>query len=184
MRQVNVATGNPHKIEEIRDALGEGYEVVQLGFDQPEIDAPDVGAVARRKLQDALADRQVDGYVVADDTGLYVDALDGFPGSHASFFIDRCGNPGLLKLMDGIEDRRAEFRTAVAARDPDGSIHVFEGVCEGRIAETERGEGGFGYDTVFIPEGHDATFAEDENHKRRVSHRKQAIDQLVAWIGE
>lgn len=182
MTHVHVATGNPHKLEEIREALGEGYEIDQIAFDQPEIDAPDVAAVARRKVRDALEDRAVDGLVIADDTGLYVDALDGFPGSHASFFLDRCGNAGLLKLMEDVEDRSATFRTAMAVRDEHGEVHVFEGECEGTITHEERGDGGFGYDTVFVPDGHDRTFAEDEEHKADVSHRKRALDAVVEWV--
>lgn len=179
-----LATGNPHKVKEIREALtGTGVSVEQAEVDIDEIQAPDVADVARRKVMDSFRDLDVDDPVIVDDTGLYVDALSGFPGSQASSFLERCGNEGLLTLMEGKNDRSAHFKTAMAIYEPeDDTITVLEGRCDGEISREPRGEGGFGYDPVFVPEGHGKTFAEDADHKMEVSHRREVIEKLVRWV--
>jgi len=175
-----LATGNPHKVEEIEEALaGTGVSVEQAEVDIHEIQAPDVEDVARRKVLDSYESLDV------DDTGLYVDALGGFPGSQASFFLERCGVDGLLTLMEDKDVRDAYFKTAMAIHEPaTDEFTVLVGRCDGMIPDEPRGDDGFGYDPVFIPEGHDKTFAEDTEHKMEVSHRRQVIDALVDWVQE
>jgi len=179
-----LATGNPHKVEEIREALdGTGVSVEQAAVDIDEIQAPDVADVARRKVLDSAADLGADRPVIVDDTGLYVKALNGFPGSQASFFLETCGNKGLLTLMDGKEDRSASFRTCMAIYEPDkDEVTLLTGRCDGRITAEQRGDAGFGYDPVFQPDGHGTTFAEDPEYKMDVSHRSKVIEKLVQWV--
>lgn len=179
-----LATGNPHKVKEIEEALdGTGVSVEQAEVDIDEIQAPDVADVARRKVRDSHGALGVDEPVIVDDTGLYVDALAGFPGSQASFFLDTCGNEGLLTLMDGEDDRQAYFKTCMAIYEPSkDNVTLLTGRCDGTIATEQRGDGGFGYDAVFIPEGHDKTFAEDQEYKMDVSHRTAVIKELIEWV--
>lgn len=181
-----LATGNPHKVEEIEQALdGTGVSVEQAEVDLDEIDAEDVADVTLRKVMDAYKTIEPDGVTIVDDTGLYVDALNGFPGSHASFFLEKCGNDGLLTLMQGKDDREAYFKTCMAIYEPEkDDVTLLTGRCGGRITREQRGDEGFGYDPVFVPEGHDRTFAEDTEHKMQVSHRTQVIEALVDWVEE
>ncbi len=184
MTTLYLATGNPHKVEEIEEALaGTGVSVEQAEVDIDEIQAPDVADVARRKVRDSHADLGVDEPVIVDDTGLYVDALSGFPGSQASFFLETCGNEGLVTLMDGRDNRDAYFKTCMAIYEPSSDeVTLLNGRCDGQITTERRGDSGFGYDPVFRPDGHDMTFAEDPEYKMDVSHRSAVIEKLVAWV--
>lgn len=181
---LTIATGNDHKVQELETALA-GTDVT-LTRKEPsihEIDAHDVETVAIQKAKDAAENIGADGPVMVDDTGLYVTALEEFPGSHASYFLERCGINGLLTLMDGLEDRSAWFKTTIAIYRPDeGSIETYSGTCDGTISEKPMGTAGFGYDPVFIPDGNEKTFAEDKEYKERVSHRKKAIEELVSAL--
>jgi len=178
--EIRFATGNPHKVEEFQEELeGESISIKQLEVDIDEIDSPDVEEVAERKVVDSYMVSGVEEPVMVEDTGLYVESLNGFPGAMSSFFFDRCGNEGLLKLLEEKEDRKAYFKTAIAIYYPErDEVETFTGVCEGRISEEVRGEEGFGYDPVFIPEDHEKTFAEDKEYKMKVSHRKKAIEKM------
>jgi len=225
MVTVVIATRNVHKAGEIRAILGEGVRYLTLE-DWPQ--APDVvedagtfaGNATRKAVALAkwLAERQggageSEMYVLADDSGLEVDALGGAPGVHSARFaaLDS-GQPGnsstaennakLLRLLTDVppEKRTARFRCVLAvapvlrpqcgnaspvrrAQEAELRMELFEGTCEGRIGFAARGEGGFGYDPLFIPEGHEATFAElGEDVKNRLSHRAKALVKLRAWL--
>lgn len=184
--KLTFVTGNEGKAREVQDALaGTGVTVRREDVDLVEIDAEDVGDVAERKVRDAFQLVDADGPVMVDDSGLYIDALDGFPSSHASFVYAKIGCNGILQLMDGVKERGATFRTVIAVYLPDEDRVVrLAGSCTGRITYEERGGDGFGYDPIFIPSSHDRTFAEDMTHKKTVSHRTEAVAQLVAWIQE
>ena len=125
---------------------------------------------------------------LADDTGLEVAALDGRPGVHTARFAGPDATPDdnktrLLEVLDGVDDRRARFRTVVALIDVDGTAHTFEGICPGTITTAPRGDQGFGYDPLFQPEGHDQTFAEmPPDAKNDISHRRKALDALRQFL--
>jgi len=177
------ATGNPHKVREVDDALPQDIQLQQVQVDIDEIEAHAVEDVARRKVLDSYHDADVNDTIIVDDTGLYITGLNGFPGAHASYVLERCGNAGILQLMEDIDDRSAYFKTAIAIYQPDrDELSLLTGRCDGRIAREQRGEGGFGYDSIFLPGDHDTTFAEDEDHKMQVSHRTNAIDSFVEWV--
>lgn len=125
---------------------------------------------------------------LADDTGLEVAALDGRPGVHSARYAgeqaDDVANRRLLlwELADATT-RSARFRTVIAFVDREGNIHFFEGICPGKIVEEERGSGGFGYDSIFIPEGFDLTFAElTPDEKNAVSHRGRALRHFTSYL--
>lgn len=179
------ATSNAGKVADVEQLLaGTDISVQQLHTDMIEPSVDSLAPIARAKVEQAVEQADVSGYVMADDSGLFVDELDGFPGPQTAFFDDTVGKKKkLLRLVDE-EEPAASFRTAIALHDPEADdIRVFEGRCDGVLVEP-RGDGGFGYDPLFRPDGHDRTFAEDMEHKQRVSHRQEAMQALKAYLIE
>jgi XTP/dITP diphosphohydrolase len=184
-----LATANPDKALEIAARLP-GFEVVPRPPELPDVDETADTLEGNARLK-AMAVSEVTGEVaVADDTGLEVEALGGRPGVWAA----RYAGPGatyadnvakLLAELDGVDDRRARFRTVALARFPDGREVVAEGTVEGDIAGAPRGANGFGYDPVFVPDDGDGrTFAEmTRAEKQAVSHRGRAFRALAALLG-
>ncbi len=118
--------------------------------------------------------------VFIEDSGIFVDALHGFPGVYSRYIEDTIGNDAILKLLSDVKDRGAVFQSVVGYKGKD--VKVFEGRIEGEIAREQRGRGGFGYDPIFVPKGFNKTFAEDIKLKMRLSHRKQAMEQLAKYL--
>lgn len=190
--RILLATGNPGKVAEMRALLADLpvalISAAEYG-DTPEVveDAPTLEGNARKK---ALVLHEHTGMTaLADDTGLEVDALGGRPGVHSARYAGEEADPAanralLLQELEGVSDRSARFRTVVAYTDGE-VMHYFEGVCEGRIIDEERGSGGFGYDALFVPEGYDRTFAElSEEAKNAVSHRGRALRAFAGFLRE
>jgi len=192
------ATGNPGKLREAAEILGEGYELVSpasLGILE---DIPETGSsLQENSLQKARYLFERSGLpCFADDTGLEVEALGGAPGIYSA----RYAGPGhdhqanMAKLLQELEQldvkealppgRRARFHTVVTLILSDGQPRFFEGVCEGTIARERRGNGGFGYDPIFLPEAYPGrTLAEvSEEEKNAVSHRGMALRNMAAWL--
>jgi XTP/dITP diphosphohydrolase len=216
MTTVFIATGNAHKVEEIRGILGgpdrmflsQGDASVRL---EPEETGSTFRENARIKALTWATYLAMEvchlgaGWVLADDSGLEVDALDGAPGVHSARFAaldtgrrgnspDAENNAKLLRLMAGIapERRTARFRCALAltpvlagadAAAMAAATRDFDGVCEGSLLERPSGSGGFGYDPLFVPKGWDRPFAElGAEVKNRLSHRARALEALRdAW---
>ena len=186
-----LATRNPGKVRELRALLADLPVTLRTpaDLDVPpavEEDRPTLEGNARKKARTLHAHTGLP--TLADDTGLEVDALDGRPGVHSARYAgpdadDAANRAQLLRALDGASDRRAQFRTVVAWMDEDGTERTFEGVCRGRIIEEERGAGGFGYDALFVPDGHTQTFAElSAAEKNRISHRARALQRFVAFL--
>jgi XTP/dITP diphosphohydrolase len=183
------ASANPDKVAEIEAILGDAVDLAPRPPDVPDVaeDADTLEGNARLKATAIAA--AAGCAAVADDTGLEVAALGGLPGvrtaryagEHASYAENRAK---LLAALDGVADRRARFRTAAVVVWPDGSEVAAEGVCGGTIAAAERGERGFGYDSVFVPDDGDGrTFAEmSEDEKHALSHRGRAFSALLAAL--
>ena len=192
--QLVLATSNAGKVRELRALLGDlpvRVETTDAWPDGPHDvteDAPDLRGNARKKAR--AWHRHTGLAALADDTGLEVRALDGRPGVRSARFAgpnsgDDANCARLLRAMDGQADRRARFRTVAALVDDDGSEHFFEGVCEGSITTERRGEGGFGYDPLFQPEGRERTFAQlDAETKNEMSHRGRALRKLRTFLYE
>lgn len=186
-----LATRNPGKLAEMRELL-KGLPVRLISADDldapPDVeeDAPTLQGNARKK---AMAFHRHTGHpALADDTGLEVEALEGAPGVHTARFAGPEATPAdnnakLLRTLEDADTRRARFRTVVAFIDEDGGVHIFEGICTGHIAEAPRGEKGFGYDPIFIPDGETRTFAElSSAEKNAISHRKEALEKFAAYL--
>lgn len=187
--RITSASANTHKVDELRRLLGGLVDIVERPVDAGDIpeDQPTLEGNATHKA--TVIARLVGGAALADDTGLEVAALGGAPGVRSARFAgdtatDADNRQKLLRDLTAAADRRAAFRTVLALALPDGSVHLFEGVCPGRIADVERGSGGFGYDSLFIPdEGDGRTFAEmSPGEKNRLSHRARAASALVGWL--
>jgi XTP/dITP diphosphohydrolase len=194
-----IATRNRHKVEEIRSILGNGIEYLSLADfpDAPEVheDADTFEGNARKKAIEIarwLADRNRPerAFVLADDSGLEVDALGGAPGVLSARYAGKqadyaANNRKLLAELESIPPgrRTARFRCVIALARPGGEVVTAEGACEGRIIAAPRGRQGFGYDPLFVPEGYDRTFAElGADVKDKISHRARALESLKARL--
>lgn len=179
--KIYFATSNKAKVSEFRGFFRHrGIKVCQLDIDIPEIQHEGVADVAREKAK--YAAEKTGKIVVVEDTGLYIAALKGFPGTAAKFVFFTIGLKGILKLMEGAKDRSAEFHSAIAVCGPGKELKVFVGREKGTISEEIRGNGGFGYDPVFIPLGHAKTHAEDYDKKSEISHRVKALEKLAGFL--
>jgi len=209
MTDILVATRNTHKVAEIRGILAGSVRLLSQN------DVPGAPAVAEEAATFAgNAARKADGlaawleahpqaapmgapfYVLADDSGLEVDALGGAPGVHSARFAaadasgtanasDAANNAKLLRLLAGVpsERRTARFRCVLALAARRQATLLFEGHCEGRIALAAAGAGGFGYDPLFVPDGCAQSFAElGEDVKNKISHRARALAQLRRFL--
>lgn len=186
-----LATRNAHKTEEIRGMIGSRFEILNATAfpDFPEIAETGTTFLENARLKAVGISRLIEGWVLSDDSGLEVDALAGAPGVWSSSFGGEEGNhvknnARLLLEMAGKTERTARFRcTMVLARGGQERAH-FSGVVEGRLIDSLHGAGGFGYDPLFIPQGHDHTFAElGAEIKNTLSHRSRALAQVVSFLG-
>lgn len=183
-----IASNNRHKIAEIRAILADRFDgifpMAEVGVEHETVeDGRTFLQNARRKAWEIC---RITGCVsLADDSGLCVDALDGAPGVFSARFCGEHGNDEknnalLLEKMVHVADRRAHYTAAMVLAFPDGREICAEGVWQGRIAEKPRGEGGFGYDPLFVPDGETRTVAEmTEEEKNRFSHRTRALSALL-----
>lgn len=185
-----VATGNLHKVEEYRELLGGQQVELKSLADFPACPPIEENGSSFREnasIKAAAASKYCAAPAFADDSGLEVAALDGRPGIHSA----RYAGPGedriakLLGEMKGKTDRRARFVCVIAIALNGEVIETFEGSVSGVITESPRGEGGFGYDPVFQPDGYDRTFAEmPSEEKNKISHRACAYRKAVEFIEE
>lgn len=192
-QQIFLGTANPNKVRELNEMLGPlGIAVLPAwGKDipSPEEDGSDYLANARIKAAHAL--KHSSGVVIADDSGLSVDALDGAPGLYSHRFGgEDLDFPGkirrMLELMDSLprEKRTARFHCAIVVTDGQEEA-TFHEICEGWIDFAPRGTSGFGFDPVFVPVQHERTFAElTPDEKNAISHRGKAVQKLVKWLEE
>jgi XTP/dITP diphosphohydrolase len=176
--KITMVTGNANKAAEVAAFFRGSAEITHVALDLPEYRSDDVGEIARGKAEYAWAQLKIP--IIVDDTGFFIDAMNGFPGPYAAYVLHSIGNTGILKLMEDTPDRSARFITAIAFAD-DRGIHVFKGAIEGRITSTPRGSAGFGYDPIFDIGG--KTLAEISiEEKSRISHRARALAAFHDWF--
>lgn len=188
-KKLVVATNNAHKLEEIAAILGDEMELLSLKDINCHADIPETADTlegnARQKALYIYENYGMDCF--ADDTGLEVDALNGAPGVFSARYAgdghdSEANMQKLLKELEGKENRNAQFRTAICLII-EGKEYLFEGIVKGKIIEEKRGGAGFGYDPIFVPEGHDQTFAELGNDiKNTISHRARAVEKLCKFL--
>lgn len=173
-------TGNVNKIEEVRAITG--LSIVAKNLDIPEIQSLDVEEVAKEKALEAFnMTRQP---VVVDDTGMSIEALNGLPGALITWFLKTLKPEGIVKLLAQEKNRKASVTTCIAYADQGGAV-TFVGTVHGEIAISLRGESNFGYDPIFIPEGHKKTYAEiGKEEKNQISMRKIALIKFKEFMEE
>lgn len=182
MKKLVLSTHNINKVREIGEMLP-SWEIVAEDSGVDETADTFVGNALIKAH--AVAQRYPGAWVMADDSGLEVDALGGKPGVRSARYAGRDGdttanNALLLRNLASVEDRRARFTCAIVLIEPDGAEHVVTGHCPGRIRREASGTGGFGYDPLFEPCGFTRTFAElSPEEKNAISHRGRALAQIV-----
>jgi XTP/dITP diphosphohydrolase len=187
-----IATRNAHKTAEIRAMIGDRYEVLDVtSFPEcPAIEETGSTFLENARLKALGISRVVGGWVLSDDSGLEVDALGGAPGVWSSSYGGEEGNhtrnnARLLEEMNGFTDRSARFRCTMVLTEGGVELANFSGAVEGRIIDVPRGAQGFGYDPLFIPDGHEQTFAElGDKVKNSLSHRSRALAQVMTYLEE
>jgi len=153
-------------------------EHVDLGY--PEIQG-ELDEVARYGAR--YAAKRLDKPVIVEDAGLFIRDLGWFPGTYSAYVQSTLKNRGILKLMEDVQDRYAEFRSVVGFATPKAEPEIFLGVVEGKIIHEERGEYGFAYDPIFVPNGYDKTFGELKiGIKNRFSHRRRSLEKFALWF--
>ena len=189
--EILLATRNRHKTREIQTMLGEGVAVTDATQCEhlPEVEETGVTFEENSRLKAEGISRHVSGLVLADDSGLEVDALGKEPGVYSARYAgpgctDEANTALVLRKMKGVpnEVRAARFRCVLAVAQNGITLAVFDGTVEGILAHEVRGEGGFGYDPIFMPLGYDLTFGElSADIKHSMSHRSRALSQFREW---
>lgn len=192
-----LATGNLHKIEELKAMLSAAKVRAEVlspqdvgGMPEVDEDQDSFTGNALKKAHALAAKIPSETWALADDSGLCVDALDGAPGVFSARYAGESASDdeNIDKLLTALaakpaETRAAGFRCHLALVSQSGDEHVFEGECRGKIQAQRTGEGGFGYDPVFIPEGYSKSFAElSSAEKAKLSHRGKAMELFLAWL--
>lgn len=194
-RRLLIATRNKHKLQEIQRILYD-FPVQPISLDDisplPEV-LEDGESFAENAVKKARENARLSGELtLADDSGLMVDALQGAPGVYSARYSgmdasDESNNQKLLQELKNVppQERGAQFICVIAAADPQGKVRTVEGICQGRITYQPSGNGGFGYDPLFIPEGYSCTFAElIPAEKNAISHRGRALQQIQTLLAD
>lgn len=180
--EVLFVSANAHKLEEANEALAPyGLRLKMAQIEKVEIQADSLEAIA--SFAATLAAERSGKAVVCEDSGLFIDALGGFPGPYSSYSFKTLGCKGILKLMEGMTNRQGRFQSALSFCKPGNAPITFVGTAEGSISDQQRGSVGFGFDPIFVPAAGDGrTFAQMEiAEKGRLSHRGEAFRRFALW---
>jgi len=182
MKKIYFITGNKGKALEAKEKLSAaGIDAVQKNLGYPELQANSLKEVACFGVEHIK--KQFDQPFILEDAGLFIDALNGFPGVYSAYVFHTIGCKGILKLMKDTTDRKATFRSVFAYGEPGKQTKIFNGESQGNISEKEVGSNGFGYDPIFVPENKTKTFAEmDTEGKNMFSHRGKSLDKLLDFF--
>ncbi|MBN1538508.1 MAG: XTP/dITP diphosphatase [Candidatus Thermoplasmatota archaeon] len=181
---IYLLTGNTGKLKEIGrwlQPLGVEVRLMERTFLEAQADSLEEVILTGMEVMEKEGD--IEGPFIKDDSGLFIDALGGFPGVYSAYVQRTIGNKGILDLMGDRNDRGATFRTVIGLYQPGEGITLLRGECPGAISFEERGKQGFGYDPIFIPRGEERTFAEmSVDEKNSLSHRIRAIKGLIDYL--
>ena len=188
-RKLVFATNNLHKLEEVSAILGNQIELLSLNDINCHIDIPETADTMEGNalLKSRFIYENYGMNCFADDTGLEVEALEGAPGVYSARYAGDGHNSeaNMIKLLDNLKEkknRKAQFRTAISLII-DEKEYLFEGIIKGEIGTIKKGDSGFGYDPIFVPEGYNETFAElGSDIKNKISHRALAINKLCEFL--
>jgi len=182
MTEIQIITSNNGKIREFKEIFGDSkYVPVQNNIDYPEIQASSLEEVVDFGL--SWLQEKIKPPFVIDDAGAFIANLQGFPGVYSRYVYDTIGLEGVLRQMEKVDERECTFRCVLGLMTENGEKHKFIGECKGVLIDEKRGNGGFGYDPIFIPEGFDKTFAElTSEEKNSISHRGIAMRKLIDFL--
>ncbi len=176
-------TGNEEKINDFQNALkGSGLEFDIMRGEKPELRSDDPCEIAKVAAK-ALCER-IRKPVVVEDSGLFIEALNDYPGTCTAYIHKRVGLEGIIKLMKGLKNRKAKYKSAVGYCEPGKEPLCFYGEEEGRIAEKVRGKNGWGHDPIFIPKGKSKTYGEMKKPGDVNLFRRRAIEKLADFLEE
>jgi len=179
MRKINFVTHNEDKVREFKVILKDS-EVEQIDIDYAELRSDDPEEIVKEAVK-KLAD-ELGMPVVAEDSGLFIMALKDFPGTSSAYIHKRIGLKGILRLMEGIENRECVYKSAVGYCEPGEEAVSFLGEENGELAEEIKGSYGFGHDPIFIPEGSEQTYGEMENVEEIKKFRRKAVEKLNDYL--
>ena len=178
--KVTFITGNQHKLKEAENIFQKfGIKLKHVNIGYPELQG-DLEEVAKYGAKHAA--KQLEEPVIVEDAGLFIKALDWFPGPYSAYVQDTIGNKGILKLMKNVEDRYAEFRSVIGYSAPNVEPKIFLGTVKGCISKEEKGNCGFAFDPLFYPSENNKTFGEISTYEKNVfSHRRRSLEHFCNW---
>jgi len=179
---INLVTQNPNKIKEFKLILEPEIEVKPLRVEYPELRSDDNVEIV--KMAAKMLAEKFGMKIVVEDSGLFIEALNGFPGTCTAYICKKIGNKGILRLMEGVENRRCWYRCAIGYCEPNENPIAFEGEEEGIITLEEKGKGGWGEDPIFIPTGETKTYGELRKDNDINLFRKRALERLKGHLLE
>jgi XTP/dITP diphosphohydrolase len=184
MKTLYFITGNEGKVVEATQKLAPlGFRVVQKDLGYPEVQADSLEEVAQYGVEQVR--ERFEKPFMLEDAGVFIQALEGFPGVYSKYVFFTIGLPGILRLLDGVSNRSAVFRSVYAYHEPGKKPLICTGECEGTIINECRGTNGFGYDPLFVPKDATKTFAEmTVEEKNQYSHRAKALEMLIMELGK
>ena len=183
MKKIYFITGNEGKVHEAKEKFKHLHiSLIQKNLGYPEIQTESLEEVAKFGALHVLKQHITHAFIL-EDAGIFIDALKGFPGVYSAYVYHTIGLKGILQLLIHEKNRSATFKSIYAYASHKEEIKIFSGECKGTIATEEKGNKGFGYDPIFIPEGFKTTFAEmDTNEKNTCSHRGKSLEKLFTFL--
>jgi len=180
--EINFVTSNKNKVREFRSILGENIKLNHIEMAYPELRSDNPQEIAKMSAK-SLAEK-LKKAVVVEDSGLFISALNGFPGTCSAYIHKRIGLEGILKLMKGVNDRRCAYKSAVAYCEQGKEPVSFLGSEDGIIAREIKGSNGFGHDPIFIPKGQKKTYGEMKDVEVVKKFRRIAVERLRNYLLE
>lgn len=177
---INFVTSNPGKVKEFRQILEPEIKVNHIKISYPELRSDNPEEIAEQSAE--MLANKLKRNVVVEDSGLFINALNDFPGTCSAYMHKRIGLHGIIKLMCGVKDRKCAYRSAVAYCEPGKKSVSFLGEEKGNIAESARGNHGFGHDAIFIPEGRSKTYGEMPDCEKLKKFRRAAVLKLRQYL--
>ncbi|MBI2654131.1 XTP/dITP diphosphatase [Candidatus Woesearchaeota archaeon] len=177
---INFITSNKGKVKEFKQILEPEIKVNHIKMSYPELRSDNPEEIARASAE--MLANKLKKPVVVEDSGLFIKALNDFPGTCSAYIHKRIGLRGIIKLMEGIKDRGCTYKSAVAYCEPSKKPISFLGEEKGNVAESIRGSHGFGHDPIFIPEGSSKTYGEIKNCEEIKKFRRRAVEKLRKYL--
>ena len=178
--KINFVTSNKGKVKEFRQILEPEIKVNHIEMSYPEMRSDDPEKIA--KMSAEMLSSNLNKNIVVEDSGLFIKALNDFPGTCSAYIHKRIGLQGILKLLEGVNDRTCFYKSAVAYCEPQKKPISFLGEEKGKVAEQIRGSFGFGHDPVFIPEGSNKTYGEIKNCEEIKRFRRKPVEKLRNYL--